>query len=90
VTSAADRPASNTAPELLPRAAATRTAASTTSVDVGARVPPFSRNGDPNLGEFNDAVILKTFGEVPEGFAGLKDRMIYREGELRLAMIDRG
>lgn len=28
----------------------------------------FSRSGDPNLGEFEDAVILKTFGEVPEDF----------------------
>jgi len=28
----------------------------------------FSRRGDPNLGEFDEAVILKTFGEVPEDF----------------------
>ena len=28
----------------------------------------FSRSGDPTLGEFEDAVILKTFGEVPEDF----------------------
>jgi hypothetical protein len=28
----------------------------------------FSRSGDPNLGEFEDAVILKTFGEVPDDF----------------------
>lgn len=28
----------------------------------------FSRSGDPNLGEFEDAVILKTFGQVPEDF----------------------
>jgi hypothetical protein len=28
----------------------------------------FSRSGDPNLGEFEDATILKTFGEVPEDF----------------------
>jgi hypothetical protein len=28
----------------------------------------FSRSGDPNLGEFEDAVILKAFGEVPEDF----------------------
>jgi hypothetical protein len=27
-----------------------------------------SRRGDPNLGDFEDAVILKTFGEVPEDF----------------------
>jgi hypothetical protein len=28
----------------------------------------FSRSGDPNLGEFEDAVILQTFGDVPEDF----------------------
>lgn len=25
----------------------------------------FSRTGDPNIGEFEDAKVLKTFGEVP-------------------------
>ena len=28
----------------------------------------FSRSCDPNLGEFDDAVILKTFGQVPDDF----------------------
>jgi hypothetical protein len=28
----------------------------------------FSRVGDPSLGEFEDAVILKAFGEVPDDF----------------------
>ena len=28
----------------------------------------FSRSGDLNLGEFEDAVILKGFGQVPEDF----------------------
>jgi hypothetical protein len=28
----------------------------------------FSRTGDPTLGEFEDAVILKTFGDVPVDF----------------------
>jgi hypothetical protein len=28
----------------------------------------FSRSGDPILGDFEDAVILKTFGEVPDDF----------------------
>ena len=27
----------------------------------------FSRTGDPSLGDFEDAVILKTFGEVEVG-----------------------
>ena len=26
----------------------------------------FSRTGDPNIGEFAPAVVLKTFGEVPD------------------------
>jgi hypothetical protein len=26
----------------------------------------FRRNGDPNLGSFEDAIILKSFGEVPK------------------------
>ena len=29
----------------------------------------FSRSGDPNLGDFADAVILKGFGQVPDDFA---------------------
>jgi hypothetical protein len=28
----------------------------------------FSRQGNPDVGEFDDAVILKIFGEVPEDF----------------------
>jgi hypothetical protein len=30
----------------------------------------FSRRGDPNAGEFEEAEILKTFGEVPDDFRG--------------------
>jgi hypothetical protein len=30
----------------------------------------FSRKGDPNIGEFDEAVVLKTFGRVPEDFIG--------------------
>jgi hypothetical protein len=26
----------------------------------------FKRSGDPAMGNFNDAVVLKTFGEVPD------------------------
>jgi hypothetical protein len=26
----------------------------------------FKRSGDPNMGNFNDATILKSFGEVPK------------------------
>jgi hypothetical protein len=28
----------------------------------------FSRQGSPEFGEFEDAVILKTFGDVPDDF----------------------
>ena len=28
----------------------------------------FSRSGDPNIGDFEDAVILKAYGEVPDDF----------------------
>ena len=30
----------------------------------------FSRMGDPNTGEFSDAVILATYGEVDQGMLG--------------------
>ena len=30
----------------------------------------FSRTGDPNTGDFSDAVILATYGEVDEGMLG--------------------
>jgi hypothetical protein len=36
--------------------------------EANAGAVAFSRSGDPTLGEFEDAVILKTFGEVPEDF----------------------
>jgi hypothetical protein len=28
----------------------------------------FKRAGDPNVGEFSDAIVLKEFGDVPEDF----------------------
>jgi hypothetical protein len=31
----------------------------------------FSRTGDPAVGEFSDAVVLKAFGEVPDNFSEL-------------------
>jgi hypothetical protein len=31
-------------------------------------VVAFKRAGDPNVGEFSDAVVLKKFGDVPERF----------------------
>ena len=31
----------------------------------------FKRAGDPNVGEFSDAIVLKTFGDVPTDLSGL-------------------
>ena len=31
-----------------------------------AGVLAFKRSGDPGMGNFSDAVVLKTFGEVPD------------------------
>jgi hypothetical protein len=31
----------------------------------------FSRRSDPNVGEFEEAEILKSFGDVPEDFRGM-------------------
>jgi hypothetical protein len=36
--------------------------------EANAGAVAFRRQGDPNLGEFEDAVMLKSFGEVPGGF----------------------
>ena len=37
---------------------------------INAGAVAFSRKGDPNIGEFDDAVVLKTFGRVPDDFVG--------------------
>jgi hypothetical protein len=50
-------------------AAAIRRAQAMASNEANAGAVAFSRSGDPNLGDFDDAVILKTFGQVPEDFA---------------------
>jgi len=31
----------------------------------------FSRTGDPSLGEFADAILLRAFGDVPSDLSGL-------------------
>jgi hypothetical protein len=49
-------------------AAAIRRAEAMSANQSNAGAIAFSRSGDPNLGEFEDAVILKAFGEVPEDF----------------------
>lgn len=49
--------------------AAVRRAQAMAANEANAGAVAFSRSGDPNLGEFQDAVILKAFGEVPDDFA---------------------
>jgi hypothetical protein len=49
-------------------AAAIRRAQAMAFNQINAGAVAFFRNGDPNLGEFEDAVVLKTFGQVPEDF----------------------
>jgi hypothetical protein len=49
-------------------AAAIRRAQAMASDKAYAGAVAFSRSGDANLGEFEDAVILKTFGQVPDDF----------------------
>ena len=50
-------------------AAAIRRAQAMSFNEANVGAVAFSRSGDPNIGEFDDAVILKTFGQVPEDFA---------------------
>ena len=52
--------------ECTSEAAAIRRAEAMSRHAATAGAVAFSRSGDPNLGEFEDAVVLKTFGEVPE------------------------
>jgi len=49
-------------------AAAIRCAQAMSNDQANAGALAFSRQGDPDVGEFEDAVILKTFGEVPKDF----------------------
>jgi hypothetical protein len=36
--------------------------------EMNAGAVAFSRSGSPELGDFDDAVVLKSFGDVPEDF----------------------
>lgn len=54
--------------ECLNQAGALRRAQAMSCSQSNAGAVAFSRSGDANLGEFDDAVILKTFGEVPNDF----------------------
>jgi hypothetical protein len=49
----------------------------------------FSRGGDPNIGEFKDAVILKTFREVPTIADGSDAHATRRKGEYSKSRLGR-
>jgi hypothetical protein len=49
-------------------AAAVRRAEALAGKEANAGAVAFSRQGSAELGEFEDAVILKTFGDVPDDF----------------------
>jgi hypothetical protein len=48
--------------------AAIRRADALSRSEMNAGAVAFSRSGSPELGEFDDAVVLKFFGDVPEDF----------------------
>ena len=48
--------------------AAIRRAEAMSRSEMNAGAVAFSRSGSPELGDFEEAVILKTFGDVPEDF----------------------
>ena len=54
------------AQEMPNEAAAIRRAESMSRDPANSGALAFKRSGDPNMGNFGDATILKTFGEVPE------------------------
>jgi hypothetical protein len=49
-------------------AAAIRRAQAMSANEANAGAVAFSRQGSPELGQFEDSVILKAFGEVPDDF----------------------
>jgi hypothetical protein len=49
----------------------------------------FSRGGDPNVGEFKEGVILKTFGEAPTIWNGSDAHVTRRKGEYSKSRLDR-
>ncbi len=49
---------------------AIRLANSLAAMDAHCGAIAFSRTGDPAIGEFDDAVVLKTVGEVDGGLVG--------------------
>jgi hypothetical protein len=66
-----DGTAPGEAHECQSEAAAIRRAEGMSSDPAHAGAVAFKRAGDPNVGEFSDAVVLKKFGDVPENLSAL-------------------
>ncbi len=66
-----DGSAPGAAQECQSEAAAIRRAEGMSREPVNVGAVAFKRAGDPNVGEFSDAVVLKRFGEVPEDLSEL-------------------
>lgn len=61
-----DGVASGKAQEMPNEAASIRRAEAMSRDPANAGALAFKRSGDPNLGSFADAILLKAFGEVPD------------------------
>ena len=66
-----DGTAPGEAQECQSEAAAIRRAEGMSRDPANAGAVAFKRAGDPNVGEFSDAVVLKRFGDVPEDLSAL-------------------
>ena len=61
-----DGTAAGQAQEMPNESAAIRRAEAMSRDSSNAGALAFKRSGDPNVGNFSDAVVLKAFGDVPE------------------------
>ena len=67
----AGSPVAGDGEELQSPSAAIRRAEAMSSIAGNLGAIAFSRTGDPSIGEFNDAVVLRKFGDVPDDLSGL-------------------
>jgi hypothetical protein len=61
-----DGVAAGQAQEMQSEHAAIRRAEAMSREPANAGALAFKRNGDPNMGNFSDAIVLKSFGTVPD------------------------
>jgi len=64
-------PVAGSAEECQHSSAALRRAEAMSRADGSIGAVAFSRNGDPMIGEFGDAHVLRKFGQVPDDLSGL-------------------